>query len=63
MRISAGRRVQLVDVASYQGRQATVIVVAAAAGGTGGSQVFVVGPGCSGSDSDLITQASLPGTG
>jgi hypothetical protein len=62
MRISAGRRVQLVDVASYQGRPATVIVVAAA-GGTGGSQVFVVGPGCSGSDSDLITQASLPGTG
>jgi hypothetical protein len=61
-RISAGRRVQLVDVASYQGRQATVIVVAAA-GGTGGSRVFVVGPGCSGSDSDLITEASLPGAG
>jgi hypothetical protein len=62
MRISAGRRVQLVDVASYQGRQATVIVVAAA-GGTGGSRIFVVGPGCSASDSDLITEASLPGAG
>ncbi len=59
-RISAGRPVLLVDVARYQGRQATVIVVA---GGTGGSRVFVVGPGCSGSDSELITQASLPRAG
>ena len=62
-RISAGRPVLLVDVARYQGRQATVIVVAGAAGGTGGSRVFVVGPGCSGSDSELITQASLPRAG
>jgi hypothetical protein len=59
MRISAGRRVQLVEVARYQGRQATVIVVAAG----GGSRAFVVGPGCSGSDTDLITEASLPGAG
>ncbi len=63
MRISAGRQVLLVDIDRYQGRPATVIVVAAAAGGTSGSRVFVVGPGCSGSDSDLITSASLPGSG
>jgi hypothetical protein len=63
MRISAGRRVLLVDVDRYQGKPATIIVVAGADGGTGGSRVFVVGPACSGSDSDLITQASLAGGG
>lgn len=58
-RISAGRTVLLVDVDSYQGKPATVIVVAGGAGGTSGSRVFVVGPGCSASNSDLITGASL----
>jgi hypothetical protein len=59
-RIAAGGTVRLVDVARYQGKRATIIVVA---GGTGGTRVFVVGPGCSGSRSDLIAQASLPGAG
>lgn len=62
-RISAGRTVLLVDVDSYQGKPATVIVVAGGAGGTSGSRVFVVGPGCSASNSDLVTEASLPSTG
>ncbi len=62
-RVSAGRTVLLVDVGRYQGRPATVIVVAGPAGGTGGSRVFVVGPGCSSSESNLIAQASLPAAG
>ena len=59
-RIAAGRAVRLVDVDKYQGKPATIIVVAAPAGG---SHVWVVGPGCSRSDSDVIAQASLSGAG
>ena len=59
-RIAAGRAVRLVDVDQYQGKPATIIVVAAPAGG---SQVWVVGPGCSRSASDVIAQASLSGAG
>jgi hypothetical protein len=59
-RIAAGRQVLLVDVDRYQGRQATIIVVA---GGAGGARVWVVGPGCSRTGSDVITQASLAGAG
>jgi hypothetical protein len=58
-RIAAGRQVLLVDVDRYQGKRATIIVVA----GGGGDRVWVVGPGCSRSDSDVITQASLAGAG
>jgi hypothetical protein len=59
-RIAAGRAVQLVDVDQYQGKPATIIVVAAPAGG---SHIWVVGPGCSRSDSDVIARASLSGAG
>jgi Putative zinc-finger len=59
-RISAGRQVLLVDVDRYQGKQATIVVVA---GGAGGARVWVVGPGCSRTGSDVITQASLAGAG
>ena len=59
-RIAAGRAVRLVDVDQYQGKPATIIVVAAPAGG---SHIWVVGPGCSRSDSDVIAQASLSGAG
>ena len=62
-RIAAGATVRLVDVARYQGKRATIIVVAGGAGGAGGTRVFVVGPGCSASRSDLIAQTSLPGAG
>jgi Putative zinc-finger len=62
-RISAGRQVLLVDVDRYQGKPATIIVVAGGTGGTGGARAWVVGPGCSRSDSDVITQASLAGAG
>ena len=57
-RIAAGGKVLLVDVARYQGRPATVIVVAR---GPGDRRIFVVGPACSSSDGDVIAQASLPG--
>ncbi len=63
MRISAGSKVLLVDVDRYQDRRATVIVLAGPGGGTSGARVFVVGPGCSGTDSDLIARESLPGGG
>jgi hypothetical protein len=61
-RISAGRKVLLVDVDRYQGKRATIIVVAGA-GDTGGARVWVVGPGCSRTGSDVIAQASLPSAG
>ncbi len=59
-RIAAGRQVLLVDVDRYQGKPATIIVVG---GGAGGPRAWVVGPGCSRSDSDVIAQASLAGAG
>jgi hypothetical protein len=59
-RIAGGSRVLLVDVSSYQGRPATVIVTAAPGGG---SRIWVAGPGCSRSDSDLIARSSLPAAG
>jgi hypothetical protein len=54
-RIAAGGRVLLVDVARYQGGPATVIVTRPAGGGP--EQIWVVGPGCSASRSDLLHQA------
>jgi Putative zinc-finger len=54
-RIAAGGRVLLVDVARYQGEPATVIVTQPAGGGP--EQIWVVGPGCSASRSDLLHQA------
>jgi hypothetical protein len=49
-----------VDVDRYQGKPATIIVVG---GGAGAPRAWVVGPGCSRSDSDVIAQASLAGAG
>jgi hypothetical protein len=60
-RVAAGGRVRLVDVDRYQGSKATIIVVAPAAGGP--QQIWVVGPGCSGSDAQVITRATLPSAG
>jgi hypothetical protein len=54
-RIAAGGRVLLVDVARYQGEPATIIVTRPAAGGP--EQIWVVGPGCSASRSDLLHHA------
>jgi hypothetical protein len=59
--ITGGARPLLVDVASYQGRQATVIVQAPA--GRQPGQVWVVGPGCSADHRDLVAHTQLTGTG
>ncbi len=53
-RIAAGRPVRLVDVAAYQGLPATVVAVGAPGAAT--VTVYVAGPGCSGSASDLLTR-------
>ncbi len=60
-RVSAGAEVVLVDVASYQSSPAAVIVTQ----GTSQSprKVWVVGPGCSASISDLLHTTTLPAGG
>jgi len=60
-RISAGALVVLVDVASYQGSPAAVIVTEMAARGP--EQVSVAGTGCSASSSDVLTRTTLPAGG
>jgi len=57
-RISAGRRLELVNVARYQGDAAAVIVVAPSKAGQ--AEIVVVGPGCSGSRSDILVTRALP---
>jgi hypothetical protein len=56
-RVTGGQRGVVVDTATYQGRQATVII-APGLGGAGG-QVWVVGPQCSAANADVITTSSL----
>jgi hypothetical protein len=60
-RIAAGQQVLLVDVASYRGTPAMVIVTSAPAGGP--EQVWVVGRGCSSTSSNLLTHATLAPAG
>jgi predicted anti-sigma-YlaC factor YlaD len=57
-RIAAGHRVQLVDIARFDGRSATIIVTAPH--GQVAAQVFVVGAACSASASDLLAHRQLP---
>lgn len=60
-RISAGARVLLVDIASYQAEDAAVIVTAGA--NQGPEQVWVVGTGCSASHSDVLNRVTLATSG
>lgn len=60
-RIAAGQQVLLVDVASYRGTRAMVIVTRASAGSL--EQVWVVGTGCSSTSSNLLTHATLAPAG
>jgi len=56
--VAAGRDVLLVDVARYQGKPATIIVVA---GGSGGSDtVYAAGPACSAASRDILAQLPMP---
>jgi hypothetical protein len=59
-RVRAGD-VKLIDEARYGGRRATVIVVRAASARTG--TIYVAGPRCSASDSDILAQVALPAAG
>lgn len=52
-----GEHVLLVDVAQYRGRPATIIVTA---GASGPAEIWVAGPGCSASASDLLARDTLP---
>jgi hypothetical protein len=56
-RIAAGEMVLLVDVARYRGTPATVIVTDVTV--VGPEQIWVVGTGCSGSRSDMLTHATM----
>jgi hypothetical protein len=60
-RIAAGERVLLVDVARYQTVAATIIVTEGSAGGP--EQIWVVGPGCSGSRSDVLKHTAATPVG
>jgi hypothetical protein len=55
-RVSGGVRPRLVDVATYQGRPAAVIVLPA---GPGRVKVVVVRLGCTGAASDVLARASV----
>jgi hypothetical protein len=55
-RIAAGSLVLLVDVAHYGGTPATIIVTEAAE--TGPMRIWVVGTGCSASNSDVLQRAT-----
>lgn len=57
-RIAAGRNVLFLDIARYQGKRATIIVV-----GTQASRpavLYAVGEGCSAMNSDILAQRNLP---
>jgi hypothetical protein len=60
MLVTGGVLPRLVDVARYQGRPATVIVQAVASGKP--AQVWVVGPGCSATQRDLIAHTEITGS-
>jgi hypothetical protein len=58
-RVAGGEPVRLVDLARFRGSAATIIVTAAT--GSHAGQVWVVGPGCSRSASDVLEHQRLPG--
>jgi hypothetical protein len=60
-RIAAGELVVLVDVARFQGSPATIIVIEVSQ--VAPQQVWVVGPGCSGSSSDVLERTALSAAG
>jgi hypothetical protein len=57
--IAAKRNVLLVDIANYQSKPATIIVVGTAPDGPG--TIYAVGAKCTGSDKDILGQQPLPG--
>jgi hypothetical protein len=57
-RIAAGRSVLLVDIAKYEGRPATIIVVQPPSSSK--AQVYAVGAGCASGASDILASQVLP---
>jgi putative zinc finger protein len=60
-RITGGQRPLMVDESRYNGRPATIIVLAATTQAL--TEAWVVGPACSASRSDVIVHTSLPSSG
>jgi hypothetical protein len=58
-RVADGQPVDLVDVASFGGKPATVIVTGSAGHGR---QAVVVGPGCSATSPDVLARRAIPGS-
>ena len=58
-RVAGGQTVLLVDLASFEGRPATIIVTAPP-GSASASQVWAVGPACSSSAADVLAHQQLP---
>ena len=58
-RVAGSQPVRLVDLAQFRGSAATIIVTAATS--SQAAQVWVVGPGCSRSASDVLEHRRLPG--
>ena len=57
-RVAGNQRPLLVDTARYNGKPATIIVLTTANAKT--RRVVVVGPGCSATQTDLITTTTIP---
>ncbi len=57
--IAAGRKVLLVDIATFDRKPATIIVTARK--GPAAAQVWVVGSGCSSTTRDVLAHRALPG--
>jgi len=58
-RVAGAQSVLLVDLASFEGRPATIIVTAPPGSATA-SQVWAVGPGCSSAAADVLAHHRLP---
>jgi hypothetical protein len=56
LRVTGGRAPELVDVATYRGHPAAVIMLAI---GTGRVRAWVVGPACSGSAADVLASTTV----
>jgi hypothetical protein len=56
--VAAGRNVLLVDIAHYEGKVATIIVVGKPPAGPG--TIYVAGAGCSASNRHILAQQQLP---
>jgi hypothetical protein len=58
-RVAAGQSVLLVDLATFGGGPATIIVTAPP-GSARATEVWAVGPGCSGTAADVLAHQQLP---